>query len=544
MTEYEAWLFLICLKAVRLTQAKGPHDDSSTDGAVYFGLAGEAKHREKPQTVAGLPTIRDMISLVNDAAEAVENIDTPLLHTHDKSASVGTLKDSPEVAAWRDELKRQGYSGWETADPPWGEWLRPARREDWVSWVHKGRCWQFGAIGGGVPPYPLPVIGHHDLRVAVVDELPWVRPPGWRMNEEGFWHQSPEYRTVGDSEVRPEHRAEPPAQQIAGVVTQESAAGFWVERLIKAGVKPDSAMVPPWGIALPWVRNQVVQQGGLWRAAGKWWLAELDGVRPRYPIPVKRGLPFKLDDTVRNYLLPEGFAVADDGCLKIDDEADRVRRKRLEAAQEQAVKAWKARMSEWRPAWIQTDGPPWGTVGHTGQWFRDGVLWIDRVNGGEVPYPIPVINTVDFPYPVNRQPLRDGTYVMPAGWTMDESGRLKRIESPSENPDARKADPAPADTAAQPASQDAKSIGKKAITRKAIVKALQRGLNPWCFARGQALLAARIVAEAFDFPSGEPDEPAQQPEAGQAPAVHAGVDVPAQGAGGVPVVQPESAAGQ
>lgn len=45
MTEYEAWLFLILLKTVRLTSAPGPHDDSAMDGAVYFGLAGESKHR-------------------------------------------------------------------------------------------------------------------------------------------------------------------------------------------------------------------------------------------------------------------------------------------------------------------------------------------------------------------------------------------------------------------------------------------------------------------------------------------------------------------
>lgn len=46
MTESEAWLFLVLLKATRLAAAPGPHDDSATDGACYFGLMGESKHRE------------------------------------------------------------------------------------------------------------------------------------------------------------------------------------------------------------------------------------------------------------------------------------------------------------------------------------------------------------------------------------------------------------------------------------------------------------------------------------------------------------------
>lgn len=44
MSEEEAWLFLVLLKAKRLHDAPGPHDDSATDGAVYFALMGESKH--------------------------------------------------------------------------------------------------------------------------------------------------------------------------------------------------------------------------------------------------------------------------------------------------------------------------------------------------------------------------------------------------------------------------------------------------------------------------------------------------------------------
>jgi len=43
VTETEAWLFLACLKMVRLHSAPGPHDDSAADGAAYVALAGESK---------------------------------------------------------------------------------------------------------------------------------------------------------------------------------------------------------------------------------------------------------------------------------------------------------------------------------------------------------------------------------------------------------------------------------------------------------------------------------------------------------------------
>lgn len=51
MTESEAWLFLACLKLVRIQTAPGPHHDSGIDAAVYSALAAEAKWRAVPSAL-------------------------------------------------------------------------------------------------------------------------------------------------------------------------------------------------------------------------------------------------------------------------------------------------------------------------------------------------------------------------------------------------------------------------------------------------------------------------------------------------------------
>lgn len=52
MSEAEAWLFLLLLKAVRLHTAPGVHNDSAMDGAVYFALMGESKGKAATRTEA------------------------------------------------------------------------------------------------------------------------------------------------------------------------------------------------------------------------------------------------------------------------------------------------------------------------------------------------------------------------------------------------------------------------------------------------------------------------------------------------------------
>jgi hypothetical protein len=46
LTEEQGWLFMTLLKAVR-SQQGAYRADSYEDGAAYFGLAGEAAHRER-----------------------------------------------------------------------------------------------------------------------------------------------------------------------------------------------------------------------------------------------------------------------------------------------------------------------------------------------------------------------------------------------------------------------------------------------------------------------------------------------------------------
>lgn len=49
LTEAEGWLFMECLKNVRLFSANGFHRDSAEDGIAYASLKAEAKAREQEQ---------------------------------------------------------------------------------------------------------------------------------------------------------------------------------------------------------------------------------------------------------------------------------------------------------------------------------------------------------------------------------------------------------------------------------------------------------------------------------------------------------------
>lgn len=54
LTEPEAWLFLQCLKQVRLFQRQGYHADSAEDNVAYGALLAEAKAREAAPPFAGV----------------------------------------------------------------------------------------------------------------------------------------------------------------------------------------------------------------------------------------------------------------------------------------------------------------------------------------------------------------------------------------------------------------------------------------------------------------------------------------------------------
>lgn len=129
MSAADGWLFLACLKAVRLHSAPGPHDDSAMDGAVYFALAGEARHKEpKPpagETVQGAENtaIARAVSGLRYAADALRQ-PRSRLRFWQGVASACKLKVSKQA------VEIGGLAASPAQDEPAGEVQRPRESAD------------------------------------------------------------------------------------------------------------------------------------------------------------------------------------------------------------------------------------------------------------------------------------------------------------------------------------------------------------------------------------------------------------------------------